>query len=232
MENIPRRRSLGPAPDELRTRSGRPLSATRRNLLDLLRSQAEPVTLAALVMRSGLHENTLRGHLEALERDRLVTRTRSEPRGRGRPAWLWSATQAVDTEYAGLASTLARTLRRTSSDPTRDARAAGEDWGRDLAREQAPTPDRQARDRVVDLLAATGFGPEDDGTRIRLTRCPLLEAAKEHPEIVCSVHTGLIDGALAEYGAAGTRAELVPFAEPGACLLHLHEAAAEDGQAG
>lgn len=224
MENIPRRRSLGPAPDEPRTRSGRPLSPTRSNLLALLRSQAEPVTLAALVMLSGLHENTLRGHLDALERDRLVSRTRSEPRGRGRPAWLWSAEPAAGSEYAGLASTLARTLHRTSSDPARDARAAGEEWGRDLARDQEPTAGSNPRDRVVDLLATTGFGPEDDGVRIRLTRCPLLEAAREHPEIVCGVHTGLIDGALAEFGATGSRAELVPFAEPGACLVHLSDA--------
>jgi hypothetical protein len=33
------------------------------------------------------------------------------------------------------------------------------------------------------------------------------------------VHLGLVRGALEEYGADPTGSDLVPFAEPGACLL-------------
>ena len=68
-----------------------------------------------------------------------------------------------------------------------------------------------------------GFEPEADATAttVRLTRCPLLEAAHRSPEVVCSVHLGLVSGALEEYGADPEGSDLVPFAEPGACLLHL-----------
>ena len=56
---------------------------------------------------------------------------------------------------------------------------------------------------------------------VRLTRCPLLEAAHKYPDVVCGVHLGLAEGALEEYGADPEGTELLPFAEPGACRLHL-----------
>ena len=56
---------------------------------------------------------------------------------------------------------------------------------------------------------------------VRLTRCPLLEAAHKYPDVVCGVHLGLAQGALEEYGAASDGTDLVPFAEPGACRLRL-----------
>ena len=49
----------------------------------------------------------------------------------------------------------------------------------------------------------------------------LLDAARRHTEVVCSVHLGLVRGALAAYGASEDGTALEPFAEPGACLLHV-----------
>jgi predicted ArsR family transcriptional regulator len=76
---------------------------------------------------------------------------------------------------------------------------------------------------VVSLLDAVGFAPQPDArsSTVRLTRCPLLEAAHKHPDVVCGVHLGLARGALEEYGADPDGTELLPFAEPGACRLHL-----------
>lgn len=204
------------------------MSASRAALLDMLVAQPEPTTLAALVSATGLHANTLREHLEALERDGYVTRRRAAPEGRGRPAWLYQAREqgTGTSEYAGLAAALAATLRRTSSDPTGDALAAGSDWGHTLAVEHG-RPDRAteaaARREVVALLDDIGFAPEADerNTVVRLTRCPLLEAAHKNPDIVCSVHLGLVRGALEEYGGDPEGTDLLPFAEPGACRLHL-----------
>lgn len=203
------------------------LSRSRSALLETLRAQSEPTSLAALVASSGLHENTVRGHLDGLEHSGLVTRQRAVPEGRGRPAWLWSAVDPEPIpEYAGLAGALAATLHRTSDDPVADARTAGTEWGGELAREhgrtesEGPLGDRR---EIVNLMDELGFEPETTprADRIRLTRCPLLEVARQHTEIVCNVHTGLFRGALAEYGDRETDVELVPFAEPGACLLHL-----------
>lgn len=198
-------------------------------MLDLLHEADGPRNLADLSNATGLHPNTLREHLEALVARGLARRFRAAPHGRGRPAWLYEATAAepgAGAEYAGLAATLAAHIHRTSSDPRQDAVEAGSAWGRELAR-KAGRPhgegDAEARRKVVDLLGEVGFAPETDeaATSARLTRCPLLDTAKEYPDVVCGVHLGIVRGALDEYGADRSRTSLVPFAEPGACLLHL-----------
>ncbi|MDR7362051.1 helix-turn-helix transcriptional regulator [Nocardioides marmoribigeumensis] len=214
-------------------RSSRRLSPSRSALLDLLRSQDEPVTLAALVSASGLHPNTVREHVEALVRAGLARRRTSTPSGPGRPARLYEAT-GVDVartpEYAGLAATLAASLHRTSPSPTEDAVDAGREWGHRLAEErgatvaagQAPDP-AAARREVVALLDDLGFDPEPDAEHVavRLTCCPLLDAAQQWPDVVCGVHLGLTRGALEAQGADPEGTELLPFSEPGACRLQL-----------
>lgn len=200
------------------------LSRSRGALLETLRAQAAPTSIAALAAHSGLHENTLRGHLEGLESDGLVRRQRDVPVGRGRPAWLWSATDGKPgSEYAGLAAALASTVQQISDQPAQAAALAGREWGRSLVRDQLDRqqlPDSQTL--VRDLMTELGFAPQGDpsGT-VRLTRCPLLEVARRHTEVVCSVHAGLVAGALEEFGDGAAEAQLEPFAEPGACLLHL-----------
>lgn len=86
---------------------------------------------------------------------------------------------------------------------------------------------RSARREVVDLLDRLGFAPraDDDAASVALTRCPLLEAAYRNPEVVCSVHLGLAQGALERLGAPVEGTSLLPFAEPGACRLHLRATA-------
>ncbi|MDP3969569.1 MAG: helix-turn-helix domain-containing protein [Nocardioides sp.] len=221
---------LGPRP--ARAGRSRALSPSRAGLLETLQEQAGPVGLAALAARTGLHANTVREHLDALAREGLVVRERARPEGRGRPGWLYRATgHSQDDprpEYAGLAAALAAVITRTSHNPPADAHAAGVDWGRRLAEEtgRPSGPGAEpARRQVGRILEEMGFEPEADAdaTTLRLTRCPLLEAAHQHPEVVCAVHLGIVDGALESYGEEGTPTELLPFAEPGACLLHLHD---------
>lgn len=221
------RPGYGPTPSTGRTRA--PLSKSRAALLETLRAQTEPTTLAALVTATGLHANTVREHLEALVRDGLAHRHQAAPTGRGRPAWLYEATgsdAAAAPEYAGLAAALAATIHRTSASPRQDAVTAGLEWGHQLARargaERAPSQ-AAARREVVALFDEIGFAPRADARSsvVRLTRCPLLEAAHRYPDVVCGVHLGLAQGALEEYGASPEGTELLPFAEPGACRLHL-----------
>lgn len=130
----------------------------------------------------------------------------------------------ANAEYVGLATALSQAILRTSPDPRRDAELAGESWGHHLARQLggAPLTPEAARDRAVELLDGLGFAPlrEDHGGPIvRLTRCPLLDAARANPRIVCTVHLGMLRGVLAEYGADPDGSDLLPFAEPGSCLL-------------
>lgn len=202
-----------------------PLSGTRAVVLDELERQPGPVTLAQLSRATLLHANTLRDHLAALESNGRVRRHRAAPSGRGRPATLYEAVPFSGTsEYAALASALAESIDRRSDNPRADGIDAGRQWGRTLAQGVAvtsPLSPAEARRGVVGLLADLGFAPEPRAraSAVRLTRCPLLDAAQSHPAVVCGVHLGIVEGALEEWDAPAQRAELLPFSEPGACRL-------------
>jgi predicted ArsR family transcriptional regulator len=205
---------------------GRRLSGSAAKVLAALRSQPRPATVAALAASTTLHPNTVREHLDTLVRAGLATRERQVPRGPGRPGWSYEATAALTeaSEYASLAVALSSALARTSARPGRDAEVAGVEWGRELARGRgaAPTTATAARARAVEILDDLGFEPRQDEAApasVLLTRCPLLEAARRNPGVVCSVHLGMLRGVLAEYGADSTGSALEPFAEPGACRV-------------
>ena len=215
---------LGPRPaDPAAARP--PLSGVRAAVLDVLAQRSAPMGLAALSEATSLHPNTLRDHLAGLESSGRVRRHRAAPSGRGRPATLYEAVPGSGmSEYAALASVLAASIDQHSDNPRADGVDAGRRWGSALAgRSSVATPlsAADARHRVVGLLADLGFAPEplSRASAVRLTRCPLLEAARSHPDVVCGVHLGIVQGALKEWGAPAQQAELLPFSEPGACRL-------------
>lgn len=190
----------------------------------MIEAQSAPVSIAALATATGLHENTVRGHLEQLHADGYVRREREESAGRGRPAWLWHAVLATpESTYAGLTTALAVTIARTSADPVRDAAEAGRAWGEEIAAGRTDAGASTARAAVIDVMGEHGFAPDDTGDDVLLRRCPLIEAATRHPEIVCAVHQGMIDGILVARGESGG-SELLPFTSPGVCTLRLRAA--------
>lgn len=187
----------------------------------MVEAQAAPVSTAALATAAGLHENTVREHLDRLHADGYVQRTRSASTGRGRPAWLWRAVaQDEVAPYAHLAGVLAATLARTVADPPAEARRAGREWGARLAAQAAGRDAADPRAAVVAVMDAQGFAPHDTGDAVLLHRCPMIEAAAQHPDIVCAVHLGMVDGVLAVAGVHAD-ARLLPFSAPGVCTLRL-----------
>ena len=232
----------GPLPTAQMNRRLSHLSVAQATILDALIDQPEPCTVAALSAQIGQHPNTIREHLDRLSTGGLVIRTQSVAQGRGRPAWLYSAVRAVGSdrgarEYAALASVLAAQVGRISAQPGADAIEAGRMWGRELVRGSQLRQGQisgsalslsavATRRTVVTLLDELGFAPCADArvSVVRLRRCPLLEAAHRNPEVVCSVHLGLVRGALDELGADSGRTEaiaLYPFSEPGACRMDM-----------
>jgi predicted ArsR family transcriptional regulator len=188
-----------------------------------------------LSTETGLHENTVRSHLEGLERANAVVRTLAPTRTRGRPAWLYVAAQHRDpSEATAFVSALVGALRQESAAPKRVAVSAGRVWGAAVGLERRPADPTVVARRtwVLETLAALGFEPQDsnpqdsDTLSIRITRCPLLEAARADPDMVCSVHLGMVRGALHAAGLPETGVRLRPFHEPGACRLELDEVAA------
>ncbi len=205
---------MGPHPGV----SQAPTGAQGRVLAALARREA-PTTLAELGELTGLHANTLRGHVEALHQAGHVSRFRASPSGRGRPAWSYLAREAP---YVALAQALARGLE---TNPGATARESGESGGRAWGEQLGALVDEEDQTphaRLIRALEHVGFGPTTsaDAASINLTRCPFIDAARAHPEAVCSVHLGLIEGAL---GESLDPAALQPFAQPGTCLLSLAE---------
>ena len=211
------------------------LSPARARVLEFLQSQPDPVSAEHVATTFAQHVNTVRGHLDSLVVDGLALRHRQGTSGRGRPAWYYRANpqrpepDARVREHGALAGALAAHLIRTSPAPADEARAAGIEWGRQIARDRdtghasATNPTAHARREVLRLLDELGFAPaESPGEAVvRLRRCPLLDVARRYPEVVCQVHQGLVTGALTELGGDGGLVDLMPFSDPDACRLIL-----------
>jgi predicted ArsR family transcriptional regulator len=204
-----------------RERSGR-----RSQVLRLLKSASEPLSVAVIAEELGVHPNTVRFHLDALEGLGQVERVTSARRTPGRPAQLFRAVPRMDPagqrEYRALAQLLAETV---SAAPGGSARAieTGRAWGHRAAAVRATVGDDV--DRLVALLDEFGFDPEradgDTTTTIGLRNCPFLEVAENRQDVVCGIHLGLMRGALEEWDSPALVRRLTPFAEPHLCVAEL-----------
>jgi predicted ArsR family transcriptional regulator len=212
-------------------------SPSRRQLLRLLGDDEDGADIASLAERLGLHINTVRRHLAVLEDAGLVasaTEERDRP-GRPRlryhvmPAGIGTVGVGDDRGYRFIAEVLASHLSGTAADPASVAEAAGATWGRHLI-ERPPPYQRVGVDvavsRVIDLLDSLGFAPElddkeADRPRVLLRRCPFLDIVKDHQDVICSIHLGLMRGALEELGSKVRVQDLLPFVEPSLCISHL-----------
>ncbi|MGE2722495.1 helix-turn-helix transcriptional regulator [Mycolicibacterium celeriflavum] len=203
--------------------------ARRDDVLTVLRDAGRPMTINEVAEQLSVHPNTARFHLEALaKRGRVETVKPARPKP-GRPPLMFKAPTGMDPDgprdYRMLAGVLAGALARQRNTQAR-AVEAGRAWaeaevaarGADLVRERA-----QAVDRLTDLLATMGFAPEkrSPAAEIGLRNCPFLELADDRRDVICPVHLGLMQGALAAWDAPVTVNELTPFAEPGLCIAHL-----------
>ena len=205
---------------------------SRLRILEVLQQTEKPLDARALGTRVGLHTNTVRSHLRVLTEAGLVS-TRPEKRtGPGRPRVLYEAAaeptdERAPASYRLLAQILASSLG-SEPDPSTRAEKAGQAWGAHLVRKPPPFTSistQETLDEVVRLHEQHGFKAElrqaKRGQELVLKRCPFQEVATTYPAVICSVHLGLIRGALAELGTGVEADRLEPFAEPGACVAHV-----------
>jgi predicted ArsR family transcriptional regulator len=210
----------------MRTASG--IARGRAAVLAALVNQPDPVGIDALAQATARHPNTVREQVNWLVAHDYVTRIRQPHDGRGRPAWLYQARgpRPGDDEYVELAAALAWQLQDASSDAHAEALAAGRRWGGELVDRKGaldvPSPDAGRR-WTVELMDELGYGPDpdDDARTVVLRKCPLLQAAHRFPEVVCSVHLGMVMTALERNGAPSEHTDLTPFSAPGECVLRL-----------
>jgi predicted ArsR family transcriptional regulator len=203
---------------------------SRARILAVLSAEA-PLDMAELATRTGLHVNTVRMHVKVLQDAGLVLAEKASSTRRGRPRFVYSATDTVaeegDRRYRLLAGVLATLAARTGRE-TAELETLGEACGRDLVDSPAPDatiPDEEAVAGLLAVLEQTGFAPElaggRQGRRLLMRSCPFLELARQHRDVICPIHLGLMRGALSELGASSTATRLEPFVRPDLCVAHL-----------
>jgi predicted ArsR family transcriptional regulator len=211
--------------------AGPSLGQSRAHVFDLLRAAGSPVGVQEIADRAGLHPNTARFHLDALVEAGLAARAPKERTTPGRPSMAYRAVEGGGPggrRYRLLAEMLTGLIAAVMAKPGEAAVEAGREWGRYLT-EQPPPYQGLGAGEAVERLTATleevGFAPEAvaDGTRyqLRLRQCPFREVAENHQDVVCQLHLGLMQGALAQMRAPVTADRLEPFAEPSLCIAHL-----------
>jgi len=189
----------------------------RRMILESLRGARGGLDTNQLAEHLDLHPNTIRWHLGVLADAGLVEAVPERRHERGRPSIVYHLTgegiARGRDEYRLLATMLTDVV---AADGNGEARAyeAGVRWGRHL---QQGEPDAN----LADLLDREGFEAEQRADTVEMRRCPFYALAEGSPQVICTLHHGVIDGALTEAGSDEEVDRLDPFVTPGLCIAHL-----------
>lgn len=208
----------------------------RDAILQLLRTSPDPCSIAEIARELAVHPNTVRFHLDGLLRAGRVEQVVGTSAGPGRPPVLFRPTRRMDptgpTNYRLLAGILTEHLARdpdAADIATQLGRASSPALVASTGRTRAPSRTRAVTE-LVDILGQLGFAPEPvtspRAREIRLRHCPFQNLAENNSEVICSVHLGLMQGALTAMRAPITVDRLDSFVEPDLCVAHLAAATA------
>lgn len=189
-------------------------SPSRRQVLDALRVSPTPLDAGAVAAQLGLHLTTARFHLDQLAAAGLAHRRAEAEKRRGRPRMLYSPAGPLRDEDSReqLIRVLATALGG-QGDHTASAVRAGRRWAASVV----PAAENPVAG-LVEVLDRLGFDPDPDESQILLRSCPFRDAAREHPEVICAVHRGLVEQLL---DRTAPHAQLLPFVEPELCVVAL-----------
>jgi predicted ArsR family transcriptional regulator len=203
--------------------------------LELARASS-PRSTAEIAETLGLHPNTVRPHLERM-RDVGLLEVVSDGRGTvGRPQHRYGLAPDAPSlgleppAYPMLAGMLVQAAAAAGVRPDQAAAAGGE-HGRALARRPAASegsngraPSRRCAAALMAMLGELGFDPaavEDDGLlTVAFTHCPFQDLAEAHPDVVCHLHRGMIQGFVEEMGA-GSVERFGTLADRDPCQVEL-----------
>jgi len=198
----------------------------------MLSDMKRPAGTAELAERLGLHPNGVRIHLERLEKDGLLTRSRVRQQ-RGRPVDMWVI--AGDAHPGGerphAYKDLGRWLARAMSSGrigVRSIEATGREIGRELAPTDASHVAREPAERALhDALSSLGFQPriqklDQAGLTLCLDNCPFRDAVRENQPAVCALHKGITQGLIDVLEPQAKLARFQPHdPEQAGCLVEL-----------
>jgi predicted ArsR family transcriptional regulator len=172
----------------------------------LQRLAAGPASVAELADAAGVHENTARPHVAALERGGLVRGGARPAAGPGRPGVQYRVTsegERIDQDFLGVAELLAAVVSRSGM-AAEELQDIGREWGRYLV----GRPGRyDPAERIPTLLGRVGFEAEVRDDRVLLRGCPCPLVSVDRPELVCRLASGVVEGILAAVGSGQTVGE-------------------------
>jgi predicted ArsR family transcriptional regulator len=208
----------------------------RLQLFTLILESDHPLDIPGMSEAVGLHQNTVRSHLRRLELVGLVTPEIEARTTRGRPKVLFKpGPEAEDMghgarNYKLLATMLAGFVNAGLTDPAAGAELAGRSWGGYLSAQFRPHPGdpvdlEAATEMILRMMDRLGFEPEvaetPEGVDVRLHNCPFRDIAAKYPATVCSLHLGILRGALADVKSDAEATVLLPFVTPTLCVAKL-----------
>jgi predicted ArsR family transcriptional regulator len=140
-------------------------------------------SLCDLAAAAGVHVNTARTHLAAMEHAGVLERSSAEPCGRGRPPAMYRLAPGLAArDLGGLAGALASVIVRGGVQVS-DVRTVGREWGMKASSRTLP-----------DTLDGLGFDAELDDDVLLLHACPCALVSPDRPELVCELVVGVAEG--------------------------------------
>lgn len=179
--------------------------------LELARSP-RPLATGDISESLQLHPNTVRPHLERMRDAGLLTVAVGGRGDVGRPQHRYAI--AADAPSLGfepptmpLLARMALAMGARLQASADDAEAVGRMEGAARAKPYRSAP--STLEALVSDLDRLGFDPlvtdSDDGPDsavVAFANCPFAELAEQHPELVCGMHRGLVEGFVSEMGDA------------------------------
>jgi predicted ArsR family transcriptional regulator len=204
--------------------------------MQILRDSTEPLSVAEVAAKVGVHLNTARFHLDALVEAGRAERTTQPRPTPGRRPIVYSANLADHAHesaqgYRLLARMLTDAIARQDPNAGPWLYQVGLEWGGYLTTHPAPSEridEAEVAERLVDKLDALWFAPEvvDAPTpELVLHNCPFIEQAIANPQVVCELHAGMINGSLAQMGSGQRLVHLYPLCKRTLCRGVLGPAA-------
>jgi len=194
---------------------------SRTRVLAAIEQASEPVTVEQIAERTGLHANTVRGHLDVLLATEAVTRAPADVQGRGRPRWLYRSAAPKASPFQFLAEALTAQLARTQDPGLADS--AAERWSHALPVLPAADDPDEAVAAAAQALNRLGFIAESNavGDAISVTGCPYAELVDDNP-VICDIHTALLVRLLSQTGQPVTLEAMDVWARRGVCVARLN----------
>ncbi|MPY93405.1 MAG: helix-turn-helix domain-containing protein [Acidimicrobiia bacterium] len=177
--------------------------------LELARAP-HPRSTTEVAATLGLHVNTVRPHLERMREVGLLEIHVDARGGVGRPQHRYGL--AADAPSLGLEPPVFPLASRLLLSVAAEAGAGAEEAveiGREQGRQDASRARLPCLGAVSRRMGELGFDPAvvetEDGATIAFGHCPLRDLAESHPELVCNLHRGIVEGLVDGVGGGTVR---------------------------